>query len=68
MVFINTKFSEACTAGTYRDSKLNSCTKCPENSVTEQDGGASCTSCTAGTVSNEERTKCGKVVHPYYIL
>ena len=48
-----------CSAGTYRDSKVTSCTKCPENKVTEQDGATSCTSCAAGQVSNEERTKCG---------
>ena len=44
---------------------MTSCTKCPENSVTEQNGAVSCTSCTAGRFSNEERTKCGNV--PFYM-
>ena len=56
-----TAFSVECSAGTYRDNTVTTCTKCAENSITEQTGAASCTSCSAGTVSNEERTQCGNL-------
>ena len=51
-----------CVAGTYKDSSVTSCTKCAENSITDKTGAASCTSCSAGTVSNDERTQCGNVL------
>ena len=51
--------SVECSTGTYRDSTITSCAKCAENSISEQTGAASCTSCSAGTVSNDERTQCG---------
>ena len=51
--------SVECSAGTYRDSTVTICTKCAENSISEQTGAASCTSCSAGTVSNDERAQCG---------
>ena len=54
-----------CTAGTYRDDKVSSCTKCPENKVAEQDGATSCTSCSAGKMANAERTKCGNYLVGY---
>ena len=54
-----THTSDECSAGTYRNSTVTSCTRCPENSISEQTGAASCTSCPAGTVSNDERTQCG---------
>ena len=56
--------SVECSAGTYRDNTVTICTKCPENSITEQTGAASCTSCSAGTVSNDERTQCGNKTSP----
>ena len=52
--------SGRCSAGTYRDNKVISCTKCPENKVAEQDGATSCTSCTAGQMADAKQTKCGK--------
>ena len=55
-----TLISVECSAGTYRDNTVTICTKCPENSISEQAGAASCTFCPAGTVSNDERTQCGK--------
>ena len=48
-----------CKAGTYRDDKAISCTKCPENKVAEKDGATICTSCPAGKVPNVERSSCG---------
>ena len=51
--------SVECSAGTYRDSTVTICTKCAVNSISEKTGAASCTSCSAGTVSNDERTQCG---------
>ena len=48
-----------CEEGTYRDSTLTTCTKCPVNLIAEQTGAASCISCPAGTVSNDQRTQCG---------
>ena len=51
-----------CSAGTYRDSAVTSCTRCAENSVA-QTGAASCNSCLAGTVSNDERTQCGNATY-----
>ena len=53
---------DKCIAGTFRDSTVTSCTKCAENSISEQTGTASCTSCPTGKVSNEERTQCGNVL------
>ena len=52
-------YTVECSSGTYKDSTVTICTKCPENSITEQAGTASCTSCPAGTISNDERTQCG---------
>ena len=66
LVKTKTNISVKCSAGTYRDDTLTSCTKCSENWISEQTGAASCTSCSAGTVSNEERTRCGNV--PYFNL
>ena len=56
--------SVECSAGTYRDNLVIICTECAENSITEQTGAAFCTSCSAGTVSNPDRTQCGNV-HSY---
>ena len=49
-----------CAAGTYRDSTMTTCTKCPENKIAELDGDKSCIPCSLGQVSNKERTQCGK--------
>ena len=56
---IKTNSSVDCSAGAFRDNTVTICTKCAENSISEQTGAASCTSCPAGTVSNKERTQCG---------
>ena len=59
ILMLKTNSSVNCSAGTYRNSSVTSCTKCAKNSITNQTGAASCTSCPEGTVSNEERTQCG---------
>ena len=61
IIFVKLKTpSVKCSAGTYRDSTMSSCTKCPENKIAEQDGATACTSCSLGQVSNQERTQCGR--------
>ena len=51
--------SDTCTAGTYRDGSVTSCTKCPANSVSEEQGAWTCTPCQLGQISNDEMTECG---------
>ena len=51
--------SDPCSAGTYRDDSMSTCTACPENKISEQEGARSCTDCGTGTVSNTGRTQCG---------
>ena len=58
----STNTSVECSAGSYRDNTVTSCTECPENSITEQAGTASCRPCPTGKVSNEERTQCGNAL------
>ena len=54
--------SEACPAGKYRRQGMNICAKCESdtNSISENSGAEMCATCPAGTVANEDRTKCGK--------
>ena len=52
-------FPVPCTPGTYRDGSVTDCTECPQNTVSEEEGARTCTSCQLGHISNSEMTKCG---------
>ena len=55
--------SEKCPAGKYRRLGMTTCAKCESdtNGVSETPGAEMCTTCPAGTVANEDRTKCGEI-------
>ena len=38
-------FPVPCTPGTYRDGSVTDCTECPQNTVSEEEGARTCTSC-----------------------
>ena len=52
--------SVSCPAGTYREGGMTECVACQTNTITTTPGASSCSLCSAGSVSNGDRTECGK--------
>ena len=59
MLIINSK-PVSCPAGTYKGSGMAQCVACQANTISSYSGASSCTLCSPGSVSNGDRTVCGK--------
>ena len=55
-------YPDACDAGSYRDSSMTTCEKCPAGQYSETPGSGMCFQCPANTAANVDQTKCGKIV------
>ena len=51
-----------CPAGTYTGTVngITECVACQTNRISTSPGASSCSPCSAGSVSNGDRTECGK--------
>ena len=49
-----------CPAGTYREGEMTECVACQINTISTYPGASSCSPCSEGSVSNGDRTECGK--------
>ena len=58
-ITITKKISAPCHSGTYRDSSMLECRKCPANTYSTEGAGL-CIACPQGSVASEDRTICGK--------
>ena len=58
-------FSDPCHSGTYRDSSMLECKKCPANTYSTEGAGL-CIACPQGSAASEDGIKCGIVAFLVY--
>ena len=54
--------SVPCGPGSYRQGDMQHCEQCPGVNDYSNRGASSCQSCSAGSVSNSDKSACGKII------